>query len=199
MSIFDSIKKAIGSSLKKEATVMVNNTISNIGKGKNRTESFTFGSIPANVSELQAFPEAKLDTAFKTASLVMIALARYETNIDDCFAMLDHLKGPESLSNYERSFIKERLTDKTYKVRSYFKGATPANGYTPTVPYTIEIIENPYSFDNENWATLWVKSSGADNPRQIKLRRKPSTGEWFLNEIQCLSDVRPPAEADPWA
>ena len=54
-------------------------------------------------------------------------------------------------------------------------------------------------FDNENWATLWVKSSGADNERQIKLRRKPSTGEWFLNEIQCLSDVRPPASEDPWA
>ena len=199
MSIFDSIKKAIGSSLKKEATVMVNNTISNIGKGKNRTESFTFGSIPANVSELQAFPEAKLDTAFKTASLVMIALARYETSIDDCFAMLEYLKGPESLSNYEKSFIKERLTNKTYKVRSYFKGATTANGYVPTQPYTIDVMENPYSFDNENWATLWVKSSGADNERQIKLRRKPSTGEWFLNEIQCLSDVRPPASEDPWA
>ena len=115
------------------------------------------------------------------------------------YEMLDFLKGPENVSPYEKQFIKERLTDKAYKVFSYFAGATPGNGYTPTQPYTITVIENPYSFDNENWAMLYVKSSGADNPRGIKLRRKPSTGQWFLNDIQCLSDVREPADKDPWA
>ena len=33
----------------------------------------------------------------------------------------------------------------------------------------------------------------------IKLRKKPSTGQWFLNDIQCLSDIRVPASEDPWA
>lgn len=41
---------------------------------------------------------------------------------------------------------------------------------------TIAIYENPYSFDNENWVTLWLKSGGADNMRSVKLRKKPSTG-----------------------
>ena len=82
---------------------------------------------------------------------------------------------------------------------SYFDGATPDNGYTPSAPMTIAIYENPYSFDNENWATLWVKSGGADNMRSVKLRQKPSTGQWFLNDIQCLSEIRLPQEADPWA
>ena len=49
------------------------------------------------------------------------------------------------------------------------------------------------------WATMFVKSSGADSPRQIKLRKKPSTGQWFLNDIQCLSDIKVPANLDPWA
>ena len=52
---------------------------------------------------------------------------------------------------------------------------------------------------DENWATLWVKSGGGDNMRSVKLRKKPSTGQWFLNDIQCLSDIRVPASEDPWA
>ncbi len=199
MSFFDSLKRIIDSKIKEEVRDAVNTAVSNIGKGRNHKESFTFNAIPSNVDELKTLPEAKLDTAFKTAALVMIVLARYEASPDDTHAMLDHLKGPESFSTPEKAFLKERLNGKEYKIRSYFKGATTENNYTPTMPYTIEIIENPYSFDNENWATLWVKSSGADNERQLKLRRKPSTGEWFLNDIQCLSDVRPPVSADPWA
>ncbi|MBE6708894.1 MAG: hypothetical protein E7578_06605 [Ruminococcaceae bacterium] len=148
---------------------------------------------------MQALPEASLDSAFKTAALTVAVLCNYERDPEGTFAMLDHLKGPENVSTYEKQFIRERLEDKVYKVYSYFAGTTPENGYTPTQPYTISVSENPYSFDNENWATLYVMSSGADNPRGIKLRKKPSTGEWFLNDIQCLSDVRLPAEKDPWA
>ena len=86
-----------------------------------------------------------------------------------------------------------------YKTRSFFAGATPQNDYTPTKPYTITVNETPYSFDVENWATLYVTSGGADNPRPIKLRKKPSTGQWFLNEIQCLADIRLPNAEDKWA
>jgi len=37
-------------------------------------------------------------------------------------------------------------------------------------------------------------------PRPIKLRQKPSTGEWFLWEYSSpLSGIRIPAAEDPWA
>ena len=199
MSIFDQIKRAIGGSLKREATKALNNAVSNIGKGRNHTESFTFQTLPTNVEELQKLPEASLDSAFKTVALTIAALCNYEKDTDTTFAMLDFLKGPESVSTYEKGFIRERLSDKGYKMYAFFKGATPENNYTPTTPYTIEVMENPYSFDNENWATLWVKSGGADNPSSIKLRKKPSTGQWFLNDIQCLSDIRLPVAKDNWA
>ena len=88
---------------------------------------------------------------------------------------------------------------KYYKTFSYFEGATPENGYVPTVPYTIKVTETPYSYPQDNYATMYVTSSGADSPRAIRLRKKPSTGQWFLIEIQCLSDIRVPVEADPWA
>lgn len=199
MGFFDSLKKVLGDSAKKEVRDAVQNTVSDIGKGKNRSESFTFSSLPKNVSELQSLPEARLDSAFKTAALTVAALCRYRDGVEDAIAMLDFLKGPESVSPYEKSFYKERLYEREYIPFSYFNGATPNNNYTPTEPYTIEVFETPYSFDNENWATLWVKSGGADNMRSIKFRRKPSTGQWFLNDVQCLSQIREPASSDPWA
>ena len=164
----------------------------------NGIKTYSFNAIPQNVQELQALPEAGLKDPYGVASLVMLALLRYETSPDDCFAMLDWLKGPESLSGYEKSFIKERLTGKVYKPRSYFAGSTVANDYRPNTPYRITPTYNPYSFQNSGWATIYFRSSGADNPRTIKLRQKPSTGQWFLNEIQCLSDSREPASSNPW-
>ncbi|MGP1429241.1 MAG: DUF6935 domain-containing protein [Fusobacterium sp.] len=61
------------------------------------------------------------------------------------------------------------------------------------------MFENPYSFSSENYATLYIQSGGADSQRLIKLRKKLSTGQWFLNEILCLSDIRIPYSTDPWA
>lgn len=199
MSIFDSLKRTAEFTLKKEATKAVNNAVQSVGKGKNRSESFTFAILPTNVAELQALPEASLDSAFKTTALAIVALCRYEQSPDEAIEMLNFLKGPAEVSTYEKQFIRERLTGKMYKARSFFAGATPQNGYTPTLPYTITVSETPYSFDEDNWATLYVTSGGADNPRPIKLRKKPSTGQWFLNDIQCLADIRIPVEEDPWA
>ena len=47
---------------------------------------------------------------------------------------------------------------------------------------------------------LFIATPGADSPRPIKLRQKPSTGEWFLWEYSSpLSGIRIPAAQDPWA
>lgn len=165
----------------------------------NREEKFSFAVLPTNLSELQTLPEASLDSPFKTTALVIAALCHLEENENATFEMLDFLKGPDNVSPFEKQFIKERMTGKSYKVFSYFEGATPENGYKPNVPYAITVIETPYSYPQDNYATMYVKSSGADSPRAIRLRKKPSTGQWFLIEIQCLSDIRVPVETDPWA
>lgn len=203
MAFFDSIKNQMTSQLKREASKAVNSATQDvsqtIAKGRNCTESFSFASLPTSVAELQALPEASLDTAFKTTALCIAALCNWEKDANATWEMLDFLKGPETVNEREKQFIKDRLSGKQYKTLSFFKGATPDNGYTPIVPYTITISENPYSFTEENWATLYVTSGGADAPRPVKLRRKPSTNQWFINEIQCLADIRIPAEQDPWA
>ena len=199
MGIFDSLKKQAQAHLKKEAAKIVTDAVQTVGKGSNHSETFTFSVLPVNVNQLKLLPEASLDSAFKTTALTLLALCRYEQDQAAAFEMLDFLKGPESVSTYEKQFIGERLKGKAYKVRSFFAGATPENNYQPMEPYRITVSETPYSFDNENWATLYVTSSGSDNPRPIKLRKKPSTGQWFLNDIQCLADIRVPVAEDPWA
>ena len=203
MGIFDSLKSMAGAAIKKEATKAATKAVTgaaaSVGKGKNRSERFVFTVLPQSLAELQARDEASLDTPFKTAALTVAALCLFENAPAAMYEMLDFLKGPESVSGYEKQFIGERLRGKEYVPFSYFDGATPQNGYIPTQPLAIEIYENPYSFDNEHWATLWVKSGGADNMRSIKFRQKPSTGQWFLNDIQCLSEIRPPVADDPWA
>ena len=177
---------------------LVELTLLGSGDAGGGIKTYTFYNLPENLEQLQKLPEANMKDPYGVAALVIAALCRYETNPEDCFEMLNWLKGPESLSTYEKQFIKERLTGKTYKPRSYFQGATPNNNYTPSNPYKFRPESNPYTFQNAGWATIWVRSGGADNPRSIKLRQKGSTGEWFLNDIQCLSDIRTPANENPW-
>lgn len=166
--------------------------------GGSKSKTFSFEKLPTTVEELQALPEASLTDPYATAALCLAVLCNYEADVNETLAMLDVLRGPDPTSTYGKQFLRDRLQGKYYKPRSFFKGAKPENNYTPSQPYTITVSSNKYSFDNENWATLYVTSGGADNPRPVKLRKKPSTGEWFINDIQCLSDIRTPAEDDPW-
>lgn len=163
--------------------------------------TYTFNSLPQNVDELTALSFDMTDP-YAVAALTIAALTRYGTSSQDCMRMLDYLKGPESVSGYEAQFIGERLKGKEYKPFSFFKGAVPSNNYTPSRPYSITVTSNPYSFTTDSegykWCTLYVNSGGADNPRPIKLRQKKSTGEWFLNDIQCLSDIRIPTSQSKW-
>lgn len=212
MGLFDGLKNMLKSDINSAANRTVNNAVNSAnrkaeeaivgavtGKGRNSKQAFTFASLPKTLEELQALPEASLDSAFKTSALVVATLCNYPKNPEESIKMLNFLKGPESFNPSEQAFVAERLKNQPYKPFSFFEGATVDNGYKATAPYKIYIYENPYSFDEENWATMYVKSAGADSERPIKLRKKPSTGQWFLNDIQCLAEIRLPKEDDPWA
>lgn len=165
----------------------------------NEEYTFTFNQLPKTKADLLRLPEASLDNPFKTVALVILALCRYKDNINDSLEMLNVLRGPSPLSEFDKQFLSDRLKGKEYKPYSFLFGATPNNGYTTSAPYRITVSQNPYSFENQNWAVLWVKSSGADQPREFKLRLKPSTGQWFINDILALGDIRIPVSDDPWA
>ena len=121
----------------------------------NQEYTFVFQKLPKTVNELLSLKEARLDTPFKTAALAMLSLCVYKENKELCFEMLNALKGPAKLSPFEIQFLNDRLKGKEYKPYSFFNGATKENGYTPTMPYTITVKQNPYSFPEENYATLF--------------------------------------------
>ena len=87
---------------------------------------------------------------------------------------------------------------KDYVPRSYFNGAVPQNDYTPSQPWTLRITAGPYAYQNEGYAKLSIRSGGADNPREVVLR-KAKDGKWYLWEQYLLVDVRPPESTNPWA
>ena len=176
---------------KKKAT-----TNSDINNSGNKSETFTFQSLPESLEELKELPEATLDTPFKTAALTLCALCAYSKDEKVGKEMLNWLKGPQPLSNAELQFLKERITGRTHVPFSYFAGAKPDNDYTPDEPFTLTISDNPYSYQNQNYAVMHLKSGGADSPRQIKLRKKGN--QWFLWEQFVLVDIRAPKSADPW-
>ena len=159
--------------------------------------TFRFASLPKNDAELLALPEAALSDPFMTAALTAAALCRYEASPDACVQMLNVLRGPRPLSVFETQFLRDRLAGKGYKPFSYFAGATPANNYTPDVPYTVTVRDNPYSYQNDGYATLYLTSGGADSPRPVTLRKKGE--QWMLWEQLLLADIRTPAKDDPWA
>ena len=163
-----------------------------------KSEIFSFSSIPNNVAELSALPEAVLATPFQAAALTVLALCRYCEDPQSGIEMLDFLKGPKPLSAYEKQFLKDRLKGKEYVAYSYWAGTSVQNNYTPTIPYTVTIMENPYSYAEDGYAKLFIKSSGADSARPISLRRK-GQDQWLLWDQFLLPDIRQPAAADPWA
>ena len=163
------------------------------------TQTFTFNSLPESLAELQATPEAVLDSPYKTAALSLCALCAYAADKNIGIEMLNFLRGPRPLSPYDISFLDDRFRDgNTYVPFSYFKGATPDNNYTPTVPFTVTIESNPYSDANEGYKKLFIKSGGADNPREIVLRMR-GDGKWFLWDQFLLVGIRTPKAQDPWA
>ena len=163
-----------------------------------KREKFVFDRLPLDIAELKETEEAALKTPFQTAALTVVALCRYGEDPEQACEMLNFLRGPQPLSRHEIQFLRDRLAGKAYKPFSFFEGATPENNYTPSQPYTIIVSSGPYSFQEEGYARLMLSSSGADSPRQIKLREKPSSGQWFLCEQYLLPDIREPKAADPW-
>ena len=194
MSIFDRLKN-VAEKTAKDAARSVGNTIGT------KRETFTFSALPESLAEMQALPEAKLDTPFATAALTVLALCAYAADRSTGTEMLNWLRGPRPLTAYDMQFIRDRLRGKDYLPRSYFSGATPENNYTPVQPLVVTVIETAHSNDQgaEGYITLYLDCGGADSPRPIRLRHKPSTGQWFLWEQQLLAGIRIPAAADPWS
>lgn len=188
MSIFDNLKNTTPQ------------TAAGDGQAGGERKIFTFQALPESLAEMQALPEASLDTPYKTAALTILALCAYAADKSIGTEMLNWLRGPRPLTGQDISFLNDRFRDgKTYLPFTYFVGAVPDNQYTPVLPYTVVIESNHISNAEAGYWKVFVPCGGADDPRPVKLRRRGSDGKWFLWEQYLLTGVRMPKAADPWA
>ena len=192
MSLFDKLKKQVAAAAGAPASH---------SSGENKSYTVTLSSLPVTLEQMKAMPEAVLTEPQFAAALAICAYCLYPVDKDAALEMLEFLQGPRGMSGLDKQFLADRFKDSDYVARSYFAGATPQNNYEPAEPYTLTFFENPYSRANynEGYLTLYINSGGADSARSVKLRLKPSTGQWFLWEQFLLVGIRTPVSADPWA
>ena len=166
MGLFDKLKNTAASAV----GGAVNNAAMSIG---NKSETFTFTALPESLAQMQALPEASLDSPFKAAALTVCALCAYAADKNIGTEMLNWLRGPRPLNG----------TD---------------NDYTPSEPFRVTVQSTHVSGEEQGYMKLFIPCGGADSPRPIKLRMK-GDGKWFLWEQYLLTGIRTPKSADPWA
>lgn len=170
------------------------------GSAVSESVTFTFAALPESLAQMQALPEASLDTPYKTAALTVLALCAYAADKSIGTEMLNWLRGPRPLGGQDISFLNDRFRDgKTYLPFTYFEGSVPENDYTPAEPYRITVVSNHVSGAEAGYMKFFIPCGGADDPRPVKLRQRGSDGKWFLWEQYLLTAVRTPKSADPWA
>ena len=104
MGLFDNIKKQVSQG--------VGEVVGGGSKATtNKSETFTFTSLPESVEEMKTLPEASGDSPYKVAALTVCALCAYAANKDIGIEMLNFLKGPSPLSEYEKGFLRDRFMD----------------------------------------------------------------------------------------
>lgn len=154
-----------------------------------------FNELPQSAAEVRPDTNGQQVAAYAVA-----ALARYESSPEEAIAMLDALLGPRPVDGIGKQFLQDRFRGKPYLMRSYFKGAKPENNYQPTLPYTVVVQTNAYTYQEKDYARFMIVCGGADAPRPLTLRKKASTGEWFLWDYKgLLSGIRIPVAEDPWS
>lgn len=143
---------------------------------------------------------------YNVVALYANAICAYTPDTSSVFYdMLQFLLGDyQPLSELAKQNIKDRMmqNDK-YKFigKSYFMGSSPENDYTPNVPYSIDVVENAYTDQEEGFKRLFVKSSGADSlrPITVRLAKDGNYYIWSDSYMGLLSDIRKPESSNPWA
>lgn len=143
---------------------------------------------------------------FLVAACAVNIMNSYDpSNPDKYYELLQFLMGDvQPMTPLFKQQLRDRMmSDDKYKYigKSYFIGATPENNYEPSVPLQVSVNENPYSYQEEGFARLFLKSGGADSERPLTMR-KLKDGNWLIwsdSIMGLLSGIRQPESSNPWA
>lgn len=159
----------------------------------------TFSSVPSTIEEFKALHSQTAVTPEGAAAMVVLAIHIYGKDpiLGNQALVVSVLTKNRSRSNKPGNLdgIDLGNSDKylvgqldKYKMLSYgyWKGAEPANGYTPNQPLTVETFTNPYSGEESSGKIkLFVGTKGASSFRPITVE-KDSDGLWRSKEFSSL-------------
>lgn len=147
----------------------------NNASSKALSDKVSIERIPATLEEFQALQAEIGTTPEGCIMLQLVAMEMYRRNRSVGIECLQLNNTDTNLSSMKRRLDElYRENDsyaRPYLVSSCFKGATPANGYNPTKPYTIQVRRDPTRPEDERSQILkgYVKhlqvySDGYDTP-----------------------------------
>ncbi len=187
-----------------------------------------FNYVPANVEELKQVHRAdallpnEVDAAinaedgakgrFEVVALYFAALKAFDPdNPSVCYDMMEELcesphtkaLGIDSFNNYSRSSLSSNMKQNNkykYLGNAYFKGAEPANKYTPSEPPTVILEDYVYSSQISNQYQTQIykitcRFAGADNERIIQVYQS-ADGKWYIFSDSWMgftSDIKAPS------
>ncbi len=183
------------STVRKEVNKIVNTAMSG------GSTDIVIEKIPENMDEFMALKAMNLSNPRNTGALFVVMLCAGVKDLNLAYEMMDVLNGPKDLSNYERQFLRDRIgAGGAYLGNSYFKGTSPKNSYTPSLPLTITVYgaQPQAGYPSSDYCRIALSSSGADSKRHIMMRRKGNN--WYVWDYPAVvSGIRTAAAEDPWS
>ena len=183
---------------------------------KGESGSVSFNRFPATVKEFQQVREKIGGEPHGAVALQIMAYEMYRRNRDvgtECIKLNNTLNNVTSATDrLKELFGNDANYARPYQMAAYLKGAKWDNGYSPSRPYTVEVVVSPvtpYQYSNDyqtDYLFLNVltdgKSSGSDVLYVLKTMKpgEPSEGKYFIvqNSPGLYSQVRAISFATPF-
>lgn len=164
-------------------------------------------SAPLSIAEFESLQTNLAKTPEGAASLMVIAIHLYgkDQTLGNQTLISSILIKNRQKSNKPTAYKGEDLGNRDrylvgqldkYKMlaNAYFKGSEPSNGYSPSIPLTVETFTNPYSGEESSGRIkLFVATRGAASFRPITVE-KDSDGLWRAKEFSSLCVGMMPAK-----
>jgi hypothetical protein len=183
-----------------EITVKITGTISHTTHTTGQSGTVEFNRFPATLDEFKAVREKIGTEPHGVVALELMAYEMYRRNKSigtECITLVNTTTNVNTpISRLNELFGNDANYARPYQIASFLKGATPANGYNPTKPYTVEVKVNdarPYQETSIFQSTvlyLDVQTTGTDTgSRTVEVLTTAKPGEPGENKYYIVMNA----------
>lgn len=171
-----------------------------------QAQDISIEAIPTNMDQFLEIRAKLAQTPQGGAAVFILSMLLYEREPElgmQAFTIaLDRHKLAKNNPGYKgyvpdqtfQNNVKSYLAPRSYIARSYILGTSPEQGYQMgKPPYKMQFSSNAHSEQSDGSMRIFIKSSGADSPRPVTLK-KNNRGIWKVSNYSSLfMGIRSPA------